>query len=1230
MTTPCKNSLKPVTSYPLFKANQLLTAENLNDLGEYLDQQTRMARLCLVGAGTLCGFIPRLEGDTLVISKGCGVTSEGYLIHLDEDCRVGHYSEESLARSIFLGEVGGSNNDIIEALELFEAEQDKSTPLNAEVAKAMVVALLLECTDEKGEVCADDCDETGTQRIFKVRKFLIKPQDGLDLIGENYDAASFRDWSLEDLLVGRYGMADLYLERFGYTAADDELETDLTTITSYEIFLKHYSAIIEDAAKRIAPALKRTLFMFSPLFSRFKPIVLPDLPLERFKSTGERPLEIQYLYDHLFDLILAYDEFREVAFDLMDVCRADAGWFPMHLFLGKPLSGATELPIPPAIDRTPYVQPPVYNGNRSRADAARLLFKRLELLIKNFSTPIVSFEDDALRIMPSRYGSAPLSARAIPYYYSDPEELRRVWNGDRHRKNRDRQTFGYYFHRPQNGPDSYEPNPPYDDPLVFDFEAYGFLRIEGHVGQELSFALSRVQELRRKYNLPFDIVVLKLGEEIDDNAVDYDCDFEVLEAQYTKLRTDLRCAIEQWHFMTGKQTEGIRELLDKLSDKLDDFNYDDDFVAAFDKVVEVVHAKGEAKQCLLGYDKQAFKDLHDVQRRRKEAVERQTLFHKFAESHPGIEHKAGVPRGGTFILVYHERELGDKEREKMVKPLLDHLKPQYRINENVHSILKEGLGRTSQTVVADFCLPYLCCSNSPPIAYCIARPRPTLIIYPASFCAEDTDEYEFVVYPTGGELTGRGTKNKEERYFFVPKDTGLAEGSVEVTYSVDGTEAKLVLTILPVPQATFKVQEKICSREGLVPLYLNHGTELGGRFTTDIDSSDDQRGITVTNEGVFFDPAAAGILRGKIIQITYTVQDKNGCSASYTQNTRVYDTPNAGFTGLRETYCSTDEASELEPEDPDVKSQFAGTGNSVKGNWFYPGNVLFDKEEVEVQVAVSHHVIDNETGCEAGLTEHTSVFLVPKEGSFAIEPQPPGETTFRFAISDIQPKQSEDGPFWYVFDWKNGSHEHPNSKDFTLEIPQHDLESQDLLMLKLVLQNNRCLGPAFEKISKILRKQEEPTGEKPIPDHLLELLRRRHVRNLSLVNQLAVQHEGLEVTRSFQLTGALIKAAPDRLIMDLVVDYVELINTLVPVYKRAGGERKKAYQKLVETASLTLLDRIVTEPGSEATRSSLSEQFDRISDAGFDLEALQDAWLTPELESELSAEQIEVVRSLIG
>src|SRR5690554_602851 len=78
-------NLEIINSYPLFKANQVLRENQLNDIVKYLEQQDRLSRICLMGTGIVCGLEADWDADNsvLVVTAGTGVTSEGYLVKCD-------------------------------------------------------------------------------------------------------------------------------------------------------------------------------------------------------------------------------------------------------------------------------------------------------------------------------------------------------------------------------------------------------------------------------------------------------------------------------------------------------------------------------------------------------------------------------------------------------------------------------------------------------------------------------------------------------------------------------------------------------------------------------------------------------------------------------------------------------------------------------------------------------------------------------------------------------------------------------------------------------------------------------------------------------------------------------------------------------------------------------------------------------------------------------------------
>jgi hypothetical protein len=74
-------------------------------------------------------------------------------------------------------------------------------------------------------------------------------------------------------------------------------------------------------------------------------------------------------------------------------------------------------------------------------------------------------------------------------------------------------------------------------------------------------------------------------------------------------------------------------------------------------------------QVLYGCNLDAMRSLHDEFLRRMRELKQQQVLAYFLQKHPGIGHKAGVPLGGTFVLVYHED--GGKPKQDGLVPVTD-------------------------------------------------------------------------------------------------------------------------------------------------------------------------------------------------------------------------------------------------------------------------------------------------------------------------------------------------------------------------------------------------------------------------------------------------------------------------------------------------------------------------------------------------------------------------------
>ena len=60
------------------------------------------------------------------------------------------------------------------------------------------------------------------------------------------------------------------------------------------------------------------------------------------------------------------------------------------------------------------------------------------------------------------------------------------------------------------------------------------MRVEGHIGMELTTAMAKVKKLQLTYNLAFDLVAVKIAPEFNDETFQFkclqlECDFEEYE-----------------------------------------------------------------------------------------------------------------------------------------------------------------------------------------------------------------------------------------------------------------------------------------------------------------------------------------------------------------------------------------------------------------------------------------------------------------------------------------------------------------------------------------------------------------------------------------------------------------------------------------------------------------------------------------------------------------------------
>ena len=715
-------------TYPVFAVNQVLTNAHLNDLFDYLDEQSRLTRANLIGIGIVCGLEVTFDGKAVTLTKGCGITSEGYLI---VDAGATLVAVRPYAVPAELGYPpfvdATKKPPQLPLWELLDDEdEDGAVPLTdlQPGLDQKAVLLFLELRRDAQRTCLpNDCDDRGARVTATLRRLLVDVAV-LDTIKQAAGASSV-DLGVD--LTERLQLPDLRMPRFDVPNTSPVETADV---------LRAFQSVFRDSG-----LVKATADALPALWDAFQPLVADLVARDRFRNVFPRFRFLQdgpattaqvrfmpYYWDLFDDLLAAYDEVRWAGIDLLCACCPPAGLFPRHLMLG--------VLDPVAHDVTDYrsafVRSPAVGDCADRTRRVRQLFRRLVAMLDSFGedTP-----DGGIKATPSRWGDVPLSVKAIPFYYDQrgTPPLFELWDPVRTARRRANQNRSY-----RSG--EYVPAAPdfVTDPLRFDLEPDNFLRIEGHLGRNHLEVLKDLLSLRRSHRLPFEVVALRTGAFDENVAIDlaeHECRFADLETLYDTLRAELICflvkQVEYFYAIplppnvpTGQ--DPVVPILTLLKDHDPDFRAQpgtlgfiieilltpgrpnplilallagpnlltqvlalvgtmndlagripDDiaeldlplFAEAYERLVAVARQTEELRRAGV-FDQPGLSDrLDDIVfrcrldpfdavveewRRRLRAAQQAQFLGPFLRDHPGIQHKAGVPLGGTFVLVYHE------------------------------------------------------------------------------------------------------------------------------------------------------------------------------------------------------------------------------------------------------------------------------------------------------------------------------------------------------------------------------------------------------------------------------------------------------------------------------------------------------------------------------------------------------------------------------------------------
>ncbi len=866
------------SKYPEYVADQLLTADNLNDAFDYLEEGERLTRANLIGIGIVCGLEVRAgtapDGSpAITITAGCGITSAGYLVEVPEQTYTRYKTYKPLTEITydrFVTASPAAERFHIDELVLASSGEGIQT-IDNDFMKGKLVLLYVELLLKKVRNCdPESCDDKGAGITVTFRPLVVNAAaQGIESLLDKNGVGEKKNGST---LIHTTPLA---LPRVDVPASE-LVDADEILNAFYLILQGSFPGDLADNIQTMGKAL--AAFMDKDYGSPAQQLTEQMDALRQNGPDTAALLLLPYYYDYLSDLFEAWNELRETFEALIGECCPDGSRFPRHLLLG--LTDGTES----AKYRTGFIPSPATGGGSLWLARLRSLWARLCALVNNFNPPQPQTNENGmkllspLRITPSRYGITPLSERAIPFYYDLQNgnfSLPELWNDALTRRRRINTILGYSLAALENA------LPQVAQPLRYDLEPYNFLRIEGASGMPYSTALRDIGRQIQQYRLPIEVIALRAGAGDGPEVFgpDLDCYFEDLQLNYELVRREVEAVfgktleylngfealpgdlidrgypqprfapfrqnlinIKQYFVpelrdFIGSYTEFIQlytsieqdaqAFREKLFYLLEgrslknrdvthyvnsdiDYNFIEDLIDHLDNIVMCCE-KGGLRAVYQQYAKKA------------ETLYSKLFFGDFIQEHPGVQHKAGVTIGGTFILVYtppvrvskdnflgndetanapgasgaRASETLDEQSAAAAPPVVSrrangehNIKPhpadfgaaefyRKRLEREDSNILTEAARKLSGgIVIADFFLPYRvsqCCGDSVTFIVNDAEPpeRLSIEIGQSDFCNGAEMKVPVAGLPEGGELKGQGIEKAEDGKSYVFNPAGI-------------------------------------------------------------------------------------------------------------------------------------------------------------------------------------------------------------------------------------------------------------------------------------------------------------------------------------------------------------------------------------------------------------------------------------------------------------------------
>ena len=312
---------------------------------------------------------------------------------------------------------------------------------------------------------------------------------------------------------------------------------------------------------------------------------------------------------------------------------------------------------------------------------------------------------------------------------------------------------------------------------------------------------------------------------------------------------------------------------------------------------------------------------------------KQQFTQYYLQKNHGYEHKAGVPPGGTFIMIYIEEEQPYYYSSNNNGPSLT---GDFENRDSINEVAK-----VENPIVADFMLPYLCCDEND---VSLSLPKDKI-------CFDNkTVPLPFKVSPKGGfikanvnpSLNAGITVDSDGNPVLDPKLVSTALIGKRIRFTVNNIDTDCVITLFRKPE--FKVISKIIGKPGITQTTIEFSvfdtTSSTGKYSWDFG---DGTTIIITDQTTISHTYNYQLTNSKKIAFNVIIVGTSGECSLEVVHPVLIEIANSTISLDKKTFCRNDRleyAFTVTPPDSTILIEGAGVSRNSLGNFiFIPSNV---------------------------------------------------------------------------------------------------------------------------------------------------------------------------------------------------------------------------------------------------------------------------------------------------